>query len=108
VRADVENADGRLRAHTFGTGRIVVRDSPNAVAVPTSAVHWEGCCHVVFVRLTDEVFQTRKVRIGAHDAHFTEVLAGVAAGEVVAAEGSHVLKSELLKSKLGAGCCDGD
>jgi cobalt-zinc-cadmium efflux system membrane fusion protein len=108
VRADVENPDGRLRAHTFGTGRVVVRESRNAVAVPTSAVHWEGCCHVVFVRLTDEVFQTRKVQIGAHDAHFTEVFAGVAAGEVVAAEGSHVLKSELLKSKLGAGCCAGE
>jgi cobalt-zinc-cadmium efflux system membrane fusion protein len=58
------------------------------------------------VRLTDEVFQTRKVRLGVRDAHYTEVTAGVSAGEVVAAEGSHVLKSELLKSKLGAGCCD--
>jgi cobalt-zinc-cadmium efflux system membrane fusion protein len=108
VRADVENAGGGLRAHTFGTGRIVCRESPNAIAVPTEAVHWEGCCHVVFVRLTDEVFQTRKVQIGAHDAHFTEVFAGVAPGEVVATEGSHVLKSELLKSKLGAGCCAGE
>ncbi len=86
--------------------RIVVRESPAAVAVPTEAIHWEGCCNVVFVRLTDEVFQTRKVRLGARDARYTEVMAGVAAGEVVAAEGSHVLKSELLKSRLGAGCCD--
>jgi len=108
VRAEIDDAAQRLRAHTFGTGRIVLRESPTAVAVPTAAVHWEGCCHVVFVRLTDEVFQTRKVRIGAHDDRFTEVLAGVAAGEVVATEGSHVLKSELLKSKLGAGCCGGD
>jgi cobalt-zinc-cadmium efflux system membrane fusion protein len=108
VRAEIDNAAGRLRAHTFGTGRIVLRESPTAVAVPTQAIHWEGCCHVVFVRLTDEVFQTRKVQLGAHDDRFTEVLAGVAAGEVVAAEGSHVLKSELLKSKLGAGCCGGD
>jgi cobalt-zinc-cadmium efflux system membrane fusion protein len=108
LRAEVDNAGGRLRAHTFGTGRVVLRETPTATAVPTAAIHWEGCCHVVFVRLTDEVFQTRKVQLGAHDDHFTEVLAGVAAGEVVAAEGSHVLKSELLKSKLGAGCCGGD
>lgn len=106
VRAVVDNAGASLRAHTFGSGRIVVREAPTATAVPTEAIHWDGCCHVVFVRLTDSVFQTRKVVLGAHDAHFTEVLAGVLPGEVVAAEGSHVLKSELLKSKLGAGCCD--
>ena len=32
--------------------------------------------------------------------------AGLVPGEVVATIGSHVLKSELLKSRLGAGCCD--
>jgi membrane fusion protein, heavy metal efflux system len=106
VRAVVDNADGRLRARSFGTGRVVVRESDRAVAVPTEAIHWDGCCNVVFVRLTDDVFQTRKVRIGAHDARYTEVFAGVLPGEVVASAGSHVLKAELLKSKLGAGCCD--
>jgi cobalt-zinc-cadmium efflux system membrane fusion protein len=106
VRAEVGNADGRLRARTFGSGRVVVRESPKATAVPTEAIHWDGCCNVVFVRLTDAVFQTRKVHLGAHDARYTEVLAGVLPGEVVASSGSHVLKAELLKSKLGAGCCD--
>lgn len=103
VRADVENPDGRLRANTFGTGRIVVRQSPKATAVPTPAIHWEGCCHVVFVRLTEEIFQTRKVQLGARQAPFTEITAGVLPGELVATAGSHVLKSDLLKSKLGAG-----
>ena len=106
VRADLENPEGHLRAHTFGTARITTRESPKAVAVPDEAIQWEGCCHVVFVRLTDEVFQTRKVRLGARSGGFTEVLVGVLPGEVVATIGSHVLKSEILKSKLGAGCVD--
>lgn len=106
IRAEVENPEGRLRAHTFGAGRIVVHQSSKAVAVPNEAIHWEGCCNVVFVRLTDEVFQTRKVRLGARSGAFTEVLVGVLPGEVVATTGSHVLKSDLLKSKLGAGCTD--
>jgi cobalt-zinc-cadmium efflux system membrane fusion protein len=106
VRASLENPDGRLRAHTFGTARITTRESPKAIAVPDDAIQWEGCCHVVFVRLTDEVFQTRKVRLGARSGGFTEVLVGVVPGEVVATTGSHVLKSEILKSKLGAGCVD--
>lgn len=106
VRAEVENTDGRLKAHTFGAGRIVVRETPQAVAVPSDAVQWEGCCHVVFVRLGEGIFQTRKVRLGIRSGPVTEVLVGVIPGEVVATTGSHVLKSEILKSRLGAGCCD--
>jgi cobalt-zinc-cadmium efflux system membrane fusion protein len=59
----------------------------------------------VFVRLADDIFQTRKVRLGTQDSHYTEILVGLAPGEVIATEGSHVLKSEILKSNLGAGCC---
>jgi cobalt-zinc-cadmium efflux system membrane fusion protein len=106
VRADVENPKGKLRAHSFGRAEVVLRTSADAVAVPNEAVQWEGCCYVVFVRLTDEIFQTRKVRLGAKDAAYTEILVGVLPGEVVATTGSHVLKSEILKSNLGAGCCD--
>jgi cobalt-zinc-cadmium efflux system membrane fusion protein len=105
VRADLENPEGKLRAHAFGTARIVIRETPEAVAVPEEAVQWEGCCHIVFVRVRDDLFQVRKVRLGARGAGFIEVLAGVAAGEVVATRGSHVLKSEILRSRLGAGCC---
>ena len=106
VRAEIENPEGALRAHTFGSARITLRESEKAVAVPSEAVQWEGCCHVVFVRLTDEVFQTRKVRIGAKSGGLTEILIGVLPGEVVVTSGSHVLKSDILKSKLGAGCTD--
>ncbi len=108
ARAELENPDGRLRAHVFGRVRISKRESPNAIAVPNEAVQWEGCCHVVFVRLTDEVFQTRKVRLGSKNGAFTEIEVGVLPGEVVVTTGSHVLKSEILKSKLGAGCCAND
>ncbi|RIK63127.1 MAG: hypothetical protein DCC65_16370 [Planctomycetota bacterium] len=105
VRAELDNEDGRLLASTFGRADITIRESANAVAVPTSAIQWEGCCHIVFVRLTDDIFQTRKVKLGARDAYFTEIVAGLLPGEVVATTGSHVLKSEILKSNLGAGCC---
>lgn len=105
IRADVSNSEGVLRANAFGRVRIVVRKSPNVIAVPNEAMQWEGCCHIVFVRLSDDIFQTRKVQIGVKDAAFTEVIGGVLPGEVVVTTGSHVLKSEILKSNLGAGCC---
>lgn len=106
VRADVRNPDGALRANTFGRAYVVMRTAPEAVVIPSEAVQWEGCCYVVFVRLADEIFQTRKVRIGAKDGVYTEVIAGLLADEAVVTTGSHVLKSEVLKSRLGAGCTD--
>jgi cobalt-zinc-cadmium efflux system membrane fusion protein len=106
VRAEVANKDGRLLAHTFGKARITFRKTEKAVVVPDEAVQWEGCCHIVFVRLTDDIFQPRKVKLGVKQAGFTEVLIGVLPGEVVTTAGSHVLKSEVLRGNLGAGCTD--
>lgn len=105
ARAEVENADGKLRAHTFGTTEILIRDNPKAIVVPSDAIQWEGCCHIVFVRLADEIFGVRKVQPGTSDRFFTEITVGVLPGEVIATAGSHVLTSEILKSALGAGCC---
>ncbi len=102
---DIENVSGRLRAQTFGTARVTVRSEPTALAVPEAAIHWEGCCHIAFVRLGERVFQVRKVRVGSIERGYAEILAGIAAGEPVAVLGSHVLKSEVLRSDLGAGCC---
>lgn len=106
IRANVANPEGNLRAHTFGKALITIRTSPGATAVPSEAIQWEGCCYIAFVRLTEDIFQTRKVKLGAEVNGFREVKVGLVPGEVVATEGSYVLKSEILKSALGAGCTD--
>ncbi|MCC6419631.1 MAG: efflux RND transporter periplasmic adaptor subunit [Gemmataceae bacterium] len=110
VRAALDNADGRLRAHTFGSGRIVLRREEAAVLVPSEAVQWEGDCHIVFVRDRDylapgapKVFHTRTVRPGATEAGSTEIIAGILPGEVVVTRGSGLMRSELLKNNLGEG-----
>jgi cobalt-zinc-cadmium efflux system membrane fusion protein len=110
VRAELDNADGRLRARTFGTGTVVLREEGRAIVVPSEAVHWEGCCHVVFVRDRNfegkdapRVFHVRKVQPGTRTEGRTEIVAGVLPGEMVATAGSGLLRSELLKNNLGAG-----
>jgi cobalt-zinc-cadmium efflux system membrane fusion protein len=114
VRVNLPNADGRLRANTFGRGRIVLREEPAATVVPTEAVHWDGCCHVVFVRdrnflkeETPKFFHIRKVRLGVKQGDMTEIIAGLLPGEVIASQNSVVLESQLLKGNLGAGCAHG-
>ncbi|MBX9583526.1 MAG: efflux RND transporter periplasmic adaptor subunit [Gemmataceae bacterium] len=115
VRVDLPNPSDRHHAHTFGTAEVVLRDDPDAVTVPAGAVHWDGCCHVVFVRDrgyekpdAPKVFHVRKVRPGVTDVPtpagpVTEVAAGVLPGEWVATTNSGVLRAELLKNDLGAG-----
>jgi cobalt-zinc-cadmium efflux system membrane fusion protein len=108
VRAELANQNGRLLANTFGSGRIILREEKYAVVVPKEAVHWDGDCQVVFVRdknyldeKSPKVFHVRKVRTGAQDEHYIEILAGLLPGEVIAVKGSAVLQAELLKSQLG-------
>lgn len=110
VRVDLANPEGRLKAFAYGTGQIVLREVKDTVTVPNEAVHWEGCCNVVFVRDKNyldkdapKVFHVRKVRIGAKNTEHTEIIAGVLPGEVVASKGSGALRSELLKNNLGDG-----
>ncbi len=111
LRATLPNPDGKLKANTFGTGTVVLREEPKAPVVPTSAVHWEGCCHIVFVRDRDylregspKVFHIRKVRIGAKDGTQTEIIAGLLPGEVIVTAGGDLLRTELLRGDLGEGC----
>ncbi len=110
TRAILANADGRLRANTFGDGKVVLREEQQAVVVPNAAIHWEGDCYVVFVRDKNflkpgapKVFHIRTVRVGAKDDKQTEIIAGVLPGELVATTGSGTLRAELLRGNLGEG-----
>jgi RND family efflux transporter MFP subunit len=112
VRAVLNNSEGRLRNETFGTGEVILRSESDAIVIPTDSSHWEGCCQVVFVRDKSyfdspdsyKVFHVRSVRLGAINGKYTEVIAGVLPGEVIATAGSDVLRAQLLKNNLGAGC----
>jgi membrane fusion protein, heavy metal efflux system len=111
VRADLSDPDRKQAANTFGAGRVILREEVEVVSVPNEAVHWEGCCNVVFVRDKDylksgspKVFHVRKVRTGAKDEKNTEIIAGVLPGEIIVTKGSGLLLTELLRADLGEGC----
>ncbi|MHC4429599.1 MAG: efflux RND transporter periplasmic adaptor subunit, partial [Planctomycetota bacterium] len=83
VRATVGNSGGLLRANMFGRGEITVRQRDEAIVIPKSAVQWEGCCNVVFVRHTDTVYQPYKVDLGYELDGFFVVEKGLPAGETI-------------------------
>ncbi|MEK7775266.1 MAG: efflux RND transporter periplasmic adaptor subunit, partial [Candidatus Zixiibacteriota bacterium] len=106
VRAKVLTAPEGLRAGELGRIRIHQRDDRQIVLVPRDAVQWEGCCNVVFVRESSDRYRPRKVQLLNGDGPVYEVVSGVHAGEDVVVGGSFLLKTELKKSSIGAGCCE--
>jgi cobalt-zinc-cadmium efflux system membrane fusion protein len=53
--AYIPNKNHQLKAHAFGKAIITIRSKKEALAVPEEAVQWEGCSHIVFVRMEKAV-----------------------------------------------------
>ncbi|MDH1512143.1 efflux RND transporter periplasmic adaptor subunit [Pseudomonas mosselii] len=96
VRVTLANPNGAWRPGLFVNIAVTVERFDAAVVVPESALQTWDEQTVVFAR-TDEGFEARPVKTGRRDAGQVEVREGLAAGTVVAAAGSFVLKSELGK-----------
>ena len=106
ARAELENDRGILRANMFGKATITFKDAIPGLVVPKSAIQWDGCCNLVFIRLSEVLYQPRKVRLGFEVGDLYEVVEGLEGSESVVTTGSFLLKTEIMKSSIGAGCCE--
>ena len=106
VRVDVANPDGLLRPGMFANLRLYLRGAGEVVAVPHSAVLQDEGRSFVFVHHEGEYFVRRPVTVGRGWGEWVEIKAGVTTGKRIAADGSFLLKSDVLRSKMGAGCAD--
>ena len=105
VRARVADPAHHLQAGEFGRVHIMSTDERAIVLVPRDAVQWEGCCNVVFVREALDRYRPRKVDLVDGDGGYYQVTGGLHAGEEVVVNGAFLLKTELKKTSIGAGCC---
>jgi membrane fusion protein, heavy metal efflux system len=108
VRIPLDNADGSLRANMFGQARIAASEATSRLVVPRAALHRVDDVSLVFVRLSNTEFETRRVKLGTSEDSMVEILSGVKAGEEVVTTGSFLLKTETSKESIGAGCCETD
>jgi cobalt-zinc-cadmium efflux system membrane fusion protein len=106
VRAQVNDPAIALQAGEFGRVEIMSRTANEITLVPKDAVQWEGCCNVVFVKETADRFRPHKVLLGGGSGPYYQVIEGLEPGAEVVVDGAFLLKTELKKSSLGAGCCD--
>jgi len=107
IRAELKNPDGKLRANQFGRAEIQVEEDHAALIVPKSAVQDFERAHLVFIAQDDGSFRPQRVStrpVGRRDA--VEVTWGLKPGMHVVTARSFLLKTELMRDALGAGCTD--
>lgn len=107
VRAELANAEGRLRAHQFGTAEIQVGQEHNAVVIPRDAVQHRSGQDLVFIPESNGIYRPQLVRVSRLGRrNLVEVTSGLTAGQRVVTTGAFLLKTETMKDALGAGCTD--
>jgi cobalt-zinc-cadmium efflux system membrane fusion protein len=120
--AEVANPDGVLKDGLFGQAHVLAADLAGAddddhrdgeghdhdavVAIPAAAVQSIDGKAYVFVAHAQDLFELRRIEAGPRREGVVVVTAGLHADERVVASQGFALKSELLKSRLGASCAD--
>jgi cobalt-zinc-cadmium efflux system membrane fusion protein len=102
ARAEMSNADGRLRPEMFAEVTVVT-DEQSVLSVPRAAVQQVGSRTVVFVVRGPRRFESREVTIGRASSEYIQVVTGLTSGDDVVTEGSYALKSELLREQMPTG-----
>ena len=98
ARVEVPNPDHRWAPGLYVTGEVTLAQKAVALAVRSSAIQMVEDKPVVFVQAEGE-FSAHPVTLGKTDGERTEVLQGLAAGDIYAAANSYVIKAELRKSE---------
>jgi cobalt-zinc-cadmium efflux system membrane fusion protein len=106
ARIRVENKDGLLKPGMFVNVRVLLPGGDDVVAVPKIAVLADAGRSFVFVHKEGEYWVRRPVTIGDPFNEFIEIKEGLTAGQTIIADGSFLLKSDVLRGKMGAGCAD--
>ncbi len=57
---------------------------------------------------SDILFEPRKVQVGFETGRYVTIVHGLSEGDTVVTTGSFLLKTEILKGSIGAGCCEVD
>ena len=76
------------------------------LAVHAAAVLSDEGRTFVFVHHDDDYYIYSGVKVGPTVGGWTEVTEGLTKADRVVAQGSFLLKSDFLRSKMGAGCAD--
>jgi membrane fusion protein, heavy metal efflux system len=106
ARVVVDNPEFLLRPGMFASVRIFQPAGEPVPAVPEESILDDEGRAFTFVRAMPPYFFRRPVVTGRRWNGWVEITEGLTGGEVVVSRGAFLLKSDVLRSKMGAGCAD--
>lgn len=106
VRVEIQNHDSLLRPGMFAKIRLFLENNENQTLLPTSAIMDDEGSRFVFKQLETNLFLRQPVVVGRKIGDRTLIQSGIAAGDVIVVDGAFLLKSDVLREKMGAGCAD--
>jgi cobalt-zinc-cadmium efflux system membrane fusion protein len=106
VRVQVANKEGKLKPGMFADAEAMVPLEGRITAVARTAILSDDGKSFVFQYWKDDLWVRRDVVVGSKQGRFFEILSGVPKGARVVTGGAFMLKSDILREKMGAGCAD--
>jgi Cu(I)/Ag(I) efflux system membrane fusion protein len=100
VRVELPNPELKLKPDMYVTA-VIKAPQPDALVIPAAAVIATGKRQLVWVEAQPRVFVPREVTTGIRSAGDIQILAGLNAGEKVAASGAYLIDSEAQLSRGG-------
>lgn len=106
ARVELDNEARSLKAGLFFRARIELSGEKGALLVPKEAVQTAEGQRLVFVDRGGGVFEPIPVQVGQYTSTTIEIASGLEPGARVVTAGAFLLKTEVLKDSIGAGCAD--
>jgi cobalt-zinc-cadmium efflux system membrane fusion protein len=106
ARVELPNPDRALKAGVFVRAQIAITEQHDALLVPRDAVQAAESRSLVFVKKGEALFEPVAVQLGAGDGEVVEIVSGLEPGAEIVTTGAFLLKTEVMKESIGAGCCE--
>lgn len=106
IRAELKNPKGNLRSGMFCRAYLNADTSANVLTIPSEALASIDGNDVVFTNIESDLYEVRRIALDGISEGKAYVSQGLTINDKVVTTGTFVVKSEFLKSRLGAGCVD--
>jgi cobalt-zinc-cadmium efflux system membrane fusion protein len=106
IRVQVKNPENKLRPGMFADVQIPIPLGGQMLAVPQTAVMSDTGENFVFQHWKNDLWVRQDVAIGDRYGNLIELLSGLPQGAKIVTGGAFMLKSDVLREKMGAGCAD--
>ncbi|MEW6025891.1 MAG: efflux RND transporter periplasmic adaptor subunit [Planctomycetota bacterium] len=106
ARIRLDNPGGFLKIGMFAHCKLSVPINDPVLLIPQDALLKDDGKYFVFRQVGEDLFFRQAVKTGRLFAGTVEITEGLGEDNAVVSNGAFMLKSDILKEKMGAGCAD--